>query len=250
MTNPKAGEPRVTAHDRIVADLGRRVVGGTYLVGATIPREEELATELGVGRSVVREALRVLAAKGLVEPRQRRGTQVLPVSRWHSLDPHVLEWRTESGSSAALLSDLVDLRRMIEPAACELAATRATESELSLIGSLARELRLSERDEEMFITADLRFHHALIQAAHNDLLLHVTGAIEAALRLSREVTVHRAGLHRIEQHEEIARAVLSRQSGRARRSMTHLIDLNAADISSVLDRAPLAHSVPTYEIPR
>lgn len=231
-TNRAGRRPR--AHSAIVSDIGRKIISGEYRVGEIIPGEEGLVKSLSVGRSVVREALRVLAAKGLVEPRQRRGTQVLPPHRWRNLDPDILEWRAIAGVDVAFLRDLVDLRRMIEPAACELAAERATDAELELIKSLSRELDLLEDSGDAFIEADLRFHAALLQAAHNDLLLQVGSAIEAGLRMSRAVTVSLGHLTRVHEHEDIAAAVAARKGAPARKAMTKLIDLNAEDIAGVL----------------
>ena len=219
-----------------MAHIGSKIIGGEYAVGAILPREEEFVEQLMVGRSVVREALRVLASKGLVEARPKRGTQVLPTSSWQQLDPDVLAWRVKQGTTGRFLRDLFDIRAMIEPAACGHAAERATDTELELIGALARELEHTEGDEAAFIGADMQFHKALLQAAHNDVLLQVGAAIEAGLRLSRDVTVSIGHSSRVQEHAEVAEAIMARSPARARRAMSQLIDFGAKDITAVLGK--------------
>lgn len=221
-------------HSDVVAHIGAKIIGGEYAVGQILPREEEFVEELAIGRSVVREALRVLASKGLVEARPKRGTQVLPKDSWQLLDPDVLGWRAQRGNSGQFLRDLTDLRAMIEPAACRLAAERATNTELKLIAALGREMEHTEGDELAFIEADMRFHHALLQAAHNDLLVQIGVAIETGLRLSLEVTVSMGHGARVSEHAEVAAAIGARAPARARKAMSHLIELGAQDIAAVL----------------
>jgi GntR family galactonate operon transcriptional repressor len=230
-SQPEDQAPRFRIqHADLVAELGTRIVGGSYEVGQVLPREEELVGEFSVSRSVVREAMRVLASKGLVQAKPKRGTMVLPPQNWQHLDPDVLAWRVSQGTTAKLLSDLFDLRAMIEPAACALAAERATDTELALIASLSREMAHAAADEKEFIEADMRFHGALLSAAHNDLLNQVGAAIETAMRLSREVTVSMAHSSRLPEHAEVAAAVTARSASRARRAMANLIQHGAADI--------------------
>ncbi|TAM71155.1 MAG: FadR family transcriptional regulator [Microbacteriaceae bacterium] len=224
-------------HAAVVAEIGRDIVRGRYQVGDILPREEEFVQKLDVGRGVVREALRVLASKGLVEARPKRGTQVLSATNWQNLDPDILSWREGSTIDRGFLRDLTDLRAMIEPAACVYAAERATDTELQLIGSLARELTHASDNEPAFIEADMQFHRALLQATHNDLLIQVSAAIESGLRLSREVTVSMGHGRRIEEHMRVADAVGARSANKARRAMSALIELSVADIAAVLGEA-------------
>lgn len=234
--NATAGTRRRN-HTSVVAHIGKDIVRGNYAVGDILPREEEFVEQLEVGRGVVREALRVLASKGLVEARPKRGTQVLPKSNWQHLDPDILSWRDGKHVGAKFLRDLTDLRAMIEPAACVLAAERASDTELQLIRSLARELRHAAEDEPAFIEADMQFHRALLQAAHNELLLQVSAGIEVGLRLSREVTVSMGHGRRVKEHMAVADAVCARSASRARRAMSDLIDLSVTDIAAVLGGA-------------
>jgi DNA-binding FadR family transcriptional regulator len=119
------GYPERGQHGRVVHTLGQRIAGGTLAPGDLLPTEEELVGELGVGRSVLREAMKVLAGKGLVESRTRAGTRVRPRERWHLMDPDVLGWRYENAPALADLNDLAGLRIALEPGAARLAAENA-----------------------------------------------------------------------------------------------------------------------------
>ncbi|MSO33154.1 MAG: FadR family transcriptional regulator [Candidatus Nanopelagicaceae bacterium] len=224
-------------HAAVVALIGRDIVNGKYAVGEILPFEEEFVEKLDVGRGVIREALRVLAAKGLVETRPKRGTQVLPSSMWQLLDPEILFWRIGQNFDPKFLRDLTDLRSIIEPAACALAAERASDPELQLIAALARELNYAKDDEFAFIEADLQFHRAIIQSTHNDIFVQIGVAIESVLRLSVEVTVGIGHGRRIAEHEKVAKAVCDRQVSKSRIAMAELIELNVLDIASILGPA-------------
>ena len=236
-----AADPKSTpattrrSHSDVVELIGTEIVSGKYAVGQILPREEEFVETLDVSRGVVREALRVLASKGLVEARPKRGTQVLPMSNWQLLDREVLSWRIGHKVDVNLLRDLNDFRAMIEPAASALAAERATSAELQLISALAREMEYLQDDEFEFIEADMRFHRAILHAAHNDLLIQVGAAVESSLRLSREVTVSIGHGRRVAEHVKVADAVASRNVTRARRAMGDLINLVFDDIATILE---------------
>jgi len=227
--------------------LGRRIVLGEYPVGSIVPREEDLVAELLVGRGVIREAIRVLASKGLLESRSKRGTQVLPADHWHMLDPEVLSWRSTAEIDLQLLRNIADLRAMIEPAACAHAAVRAADAEVSLISSLAREMKLVEGDATTFIEVDMQFHRALFAAAHNDLLMQIGAAIEVGLRLSREVTVSMGHGSRAEEHMEIAAAIAARSPAQAQKAMSRLLAASQSDIAEVLGGGWSRDTVPAAE---
>jgi DNA-binding FadR family transcriptional regulator len=227
-------------HAGVVEEVGRRIVSGTYASGQILPREEDLATELGVSRSVMREALRVLASKGLIEARRKRGTQVLDKEFWAQLDPDVLEWRSLSfggsdGSHGPFWRDLFELRTMIEPEACALAAERATPAEVRVLQGLAREMVLTAHDAVGFRQVDLRFHHALLVASHNALLVQLSSAIETWLRISSSLGEAAHSDHFVGEHVAVAEAIADRHPARARRAMRALIDTGSAKVAAVLD---------------
>src|SRR5690606_2997220 len=100
---------------QVVADLGQRVVSGEWKSGDIMPTEAELVEELQAGRSVVREAMRILSAKGLVRRRQMEGTTVMPRANWRLLDPDLSQWRIEAADRKTLLKDLLQVRLALEP---------------------------------------------------------------------------------------------------------------------------------------
>jgi DNA-binding FadR family transcriptional regulator len=118
--------PSKALHGQVAHKIGRRIAEGSISTGALLPREAELASQFGVSRQAIREALKVLAAKGLVASRRRTGTHVLPRSSWNLLDPDVLAWHPPERVPRDLLKDLIELRFLIEPAAAEAAASRAS----------------------------------------------------------------------------------------------------------------------------
>src|SRR5207244_4849669 len=122
--NEKRLYPAVALHGRVAHEIGRRIVSGAIAEGSLLPRESELAAEHQVSRQAIREALKVLAAKGLVASRRRAGTRVRARAFWNLLDPNVLAWHPAGNVDPTFLNDLVELRQLIEPAAAELAARR------------------------------------------------------------------------------------------------------------------------------
>src|SRR5207247_3167418 len=122
--------PRRGLHGAVVHDLGLRIVQGELEAGESLPTEEELSSELTASRTVLREAIKVLAAKRLVESRPKTGTRVRQRAEWNLLDPDVLAWQLEAGPDRRFLEDTLELRGLIEPAAARLAAVRANEGEI------------------------------------------------------------------------------------------------------------------------
>src|SRR5688572_5540598 len=132
-------------HGRVIDDLGRRIISGEFVAGAPLPGQEECCALLGVSRSVLREALRVLAAKGLVDARPKAGTFVRPRVAWNSLDPDVLDWRLATAEFDKVMDELYELRQMVEPTAAFLAASKA---------KLVDFQRMAEAYEEMAAAGD------------------------------------------------------------------------------------------------
>src|SRR5215471_14211518 len=125
--------PRHGLHGAVVHDIGVRILRGELQPGQLLPNEDELGGSLGVSRTVLREAIKVLAAKRLVESRPKTGTRVRPRDDWNLLDPDVLAWQLAAGPVERFVSDLFELRQMIEPPAAAIAARRATPAEIRRI---------------------------------------------------------------------------------------------------------------------
>ncbi|MEV7869981.1 FadR/GntR family transcriptional regulator [Streptomyces sp. NPDC088124] len=194
-------------HGQAVEELGRRIIRGDYPPGSVID-SVGLEAELGVSKTVVREALRVLASKGLIESRQKRGTTIRPRADWNLLDSDLLRWQGSSAPTDGFLEDLAEVRAIVEPAGARLAAVRRTESDLDAMRLALDAMAAAGADMDAMVEADLAFHRALLDAAHNKLLSRMEVVIEAGLRI-RDRIVHGAQRFSdsIPVHRELLRAV-------------------------------------------
>ncbi len=180
------GYPRRGLHGRVVSDLGLRIVAGAWPSGAPLPNEDELAAELGVSRTVVREAIKVLQAKGLVEVKPRTGTRVRPRRSWNLLDADVVAWQFADMERGEDLRELYEIRATIETTAARLAAERRTDAQLSEIDANQRRIEAASAEPLAFRAAELDFHDAVVEAAQNSLLSHVGAMIRVALEAAGE----------------------------------------------------------------
>ncbi|WP_424213941.1 FadR/GntR family transcriptional regulator [Streptomyces sp. BI20] len=178
-------------HKTAVEGLARRIFDGTYAEGAILdlPR---LMGELDVSQTVLREALKVLMAKGLVDARQRRGTFVRPKEDWNLLDADVLRWRLAAGASDSFFADLLELRRSIEPAAAAQAALRATPEDHEALTAALIAMAAAGPDPVLHVRADASFHMALLTASHNRFFAQMYRVIIPAL-VQRDRAVHGPG---------------------------------------------------------
>lgn len=174
----------------MVQALGAAIVRGEITSGTVLPPEFELAERYGAGRSVVREAVKILTAKGLLSVRPRHGTQVRPLHEWTLLDPDVLGWmRNEDGLDRHLLLALEETRAIIEPEAAALAAARATPDDLARIRAALTAMEADQNTPQAAIAADKRFHLAILDATNNPILRSFRGAIDAILSAMFDFTV-------------------------------------------------------------
>lgn len=202
-----------------------------------MPDETALSEQFGVSRTVVREAIKVLASKGLVETRPKVGTQVRPRRDWNLLDSDVLAWRYEVGPDEGFLEDVSEVRAIIEPAAAALAAKRATADEVNQILSWCSRMEAAAaEDGDDYIDADMGFHTAMLDACHNDLLAQLSDTITMALRLSRRLTVTVPGssIAAMPAHWAVAHAIGDRDPHTADHAMRELLRATAADIERAL----------------
>lgn len=177
---PAAGYAMHGLQGRVINAVGSQIVGGRFAPGDVLPTEAELTAEHKVSRTPVREAMRVLAAKGMVEFRRKLGTRVRPREQWNVFDADILRWHHEQGLGEGLLIDLVETRQLLEPAAARLAAARATMEDLGRIERAV--LAMTDRDGGLagYALADVEFHLAVYAASHN-LLLRQFGSVVADL---------------------------------------------------------------------
>jgi GntR family transcriptional regulator, galactonate operon transcriptional repressor len=174
-------------HGQTVETLGSRIVAGKYAPGTALSLDA-LEAEFGISKSVLREALRVLAAKGLVDARQKRGTVIRPRSSWSLLDADLLRWQGGQ-PDAAFFSNLAEVRSIVEPAGARLAAARRDDRDLADLRSALDRMADAGTDAGAVVEADLAFHRAMLDAAHNELLSRMEVVIEAGLR-ARDAVVH------------------------------------------------------------
>ncbi len=223
-------------HDQVVHLLARRILRQELASGDILPNEADLCAELGVSRTVLREAIKVLASKGFVQTRTKVGTRVLPRSSWRTLDPDVLAWQYEDAErDDHLLRNLLDMRRAIEPACAEMAALRADETAIAIIAAAYRRMERTLAQSQEFIQADMEFHAAIIAACRNELLDQLSMTIDAALRATRRVTTQLPGssIASLPLHRAVLDAIQGRDPATAHMCMRELIDSAADDIERV-----------------
>ncbi len=215
-------------HGETVETIGSRIVNGYYAPGSQLT-PQQLERELGISNTVLREAMRVLAAKGLVESRQKLGTVVKPRSSWSLLDADLLRWQ-EGHEDASFLYDLAEVRFIIEPAAARLAALRRTDRDLADLRDALRAMIDAGADGTGVIDADLAFHRALLNAAHNELLSRMEFILEAGLR-ARDMLVHNRSdwPDSVPVHRAILAAVEARDSAAAEHAVLELLDQALTD---------------------
>lgn len=230
----------------VITELGRAIVSGRFAPGELLPREPELMAEFSASRPSLREALKVLAAKGLIEMRQKVGTRVRPRDLWNTFDSDVLGWHLgEEGTSPAqrdgMLRDLIELRQVIEPNAAQLAAGRATMEDLRRIRTALQAMEAATRDMASYARADVEFHMAVFTASHNVLLARFAHLVADFLRVS--FSIQQEALNerdnRIEddvaQHRLVFEAINSGEGESAARAMRNVILNGKNSLLAALD---------------
>lgn len=223
-------------HGNTLDRLGAEIVGGRYAAGASMPPEPALCEELGVSRTVVREAVKSLVAKGLVSTGPKVGTRVLPPEQWNWFDPDVIMWQSKVGLTREFLRDLQELRRVVEPAAVRMAAERATPQDIEGIETAFAGMKKAVEEGGDYVAHDLRFHQGLLRASHNRMLVQMSKALAALLRTSFEVSTTRKDGPRnsLPLHRAVLDAVIARQPQAAEEAVRVLIDGAREDIETVL----------------
>jgi DNA-binding FadR family transcriptional regulator len=205
--------------------LGVEILSGNYPPGHTLPNEIDFSNELAISRSVYREAIRILAAKGLVESRPKFGTRVTPRNKWNMLDPEVLGWMFDAEPSESFIKSLFELRVITEPAAAELAAMRRTQAHIDAMHGFLEIMAKETLSSEAGRNADLEFHRTLIAATDNEALVSLGASIEAAVAWTTRYKAKHNALTRdsIPDHRRVLEAIAAGDVGEARWSMESLI---------------------------
>jgi len=199
-------------HARVVNALGQEIVDGTAAPGEIL-NLDRLSERFSVSRSVLREALRVLQSVGMVEPRQRVGTQVLPRQRWDLFNPQIIQWRGQ-GDYFAQMREMLELRLGIEPVAARLSARLMTPAQRDAISRAADVMVQADlaQDGRRYLEADVDFHTLILQGSGNAVMAHFAGTVAALLRTREQekrftITEYTpASAHR---HNDLAAALLA-----------------------------------------
>jgi GntR family transcriptional regulator, galactonate operon transcriptional repressor len=229
---------RQNLSEQVVRQIGLSIMHNDFKPGDTLSSEPELSLQFNVSRPVMREALKILSAKGLIESRPRTGTKVRPRADWNFLDPDVIGWLYEVGPERPFLDALCEVRLMFEPMAARLAATRATDDEIKTIEECYSRMEKGVSSPETYIPADLTFHAAICAAAHNEILQKITETLTTSLLVSRVVTSHLPGanLAAMPFHWSVAEAIRKRDGQAAEEAMRELVILTTGDIQRALDQ--------------
>ncbi|WP_436531924.1 FadR/GntR family transcriptional regulator [Actinoplanes sp. HUAS TT8] len=225
-------------HGQVLEVLAQRILTGQLAEGETLDMTG-LQAEFDVSLTVLRETLRVLAAKGMVDARPKRGTFVRPRSNWSLLDGDVLRWQfARSHHQPGLFDDLHELRGIVEPGAASLAAARATPDDLAALDTALADMAAAGSDAAAAVAADLAFHRALLAATHNELIQRMEVVIETGLA-ERDRLVHGADgpTDPVPSHKAVVEAIRRHNPAQAARAMNKLLDQAVEDVAR-LESAP------------
>jgi DNA-binding FadR family transcriptional regulator len=222
----------------VAREIANLIVTGVWHEGLTLPREIELASQFAVSRTSIRESLSILKAKGLIAARQKAGTHVRERVNWNMLDAELLEWTLAQRPTEDFARQLLEVRRIVEPEACAICAARGSDTDLARIERAFRDMDTAGMDRQAFAEPDLRFHRAILTATGNDFLIAFGATVEAALRLSFQLSTRNPGAPRksLPYHRAVLDELWARNADRARRAMHELIDLTERNIVSAMSR--------------
>lgn len=222
----------------IARDLGVKIVSGRYRPGTVLEGEVAASLQRQVSRSAYREAVRILAAKGLVDSRPKMGTRVSARADWQLLDPDVLSWIFATEPDEALVAALFELRRIVEPEAAALAARRRSKAQLERMQDALARMQAHTLKTEQGRAADQEFHATLLEAADNPFLVSLTSGIGAAVAQTTLFKQQRRPLRRdpIPDHQKVLKAVAARDADAAHVAMMDLLDLAFTDTAKARKR--------------
>lgn len=220
---------------RMVQALGRSIISGEYNDNEPLPTEAELCEKFGVSRSAVREAIKMLLAKGLINSRPRQGIRILPENEWNIFDPDVLKWILESKPSKAVLREFFQLRYAIEPEAAALAARYGTPEQLADIAKSLERMKLTQPFSEESLQADIDFHVSILQASNNRFYFRLRDFIQTALRVTITYTATAKGDQEstVAEHRRVLDSIQNKDAAEARKNMAKLVE----DALDFLDKA-------------
>jgi DNA-binding FadR family transcriptional regulator len=226
------------ANDFLAAALGGEIIAGVYPPGSRLPSEASLLERFKVSRPTLREAFRVLAAKGLIVSRQKVGTSVRPKSDWNMLDPDFLAWHLRTALNEDFVNDLFQLRQMVEPQAAYLAAQSRDPAALERISAAYADMERSNGVADDVTDADLRFHQAILDATGNLFIGALGGLIDTALVGTFQLGWRAAASirdDRLHQHRSVLKAISEGKPEEARDRMAELLQDSVGDVRREMD---------------
>lgn len=219
--------------------LGRMIARGEFAVGATIPMEADLVKMLGVSRTVVREAIKVLSGKGMLRTARRYGTRVLPFDNWNLIDPDVISWHDPNSPTAArIFRESTRLRFIVEPEAAALAARNASREQRETIACAAEHIHPEPFGYDGMIAEDYTFHATILEATGNVMLRQLQGLILALLQFSYPTGARAVPDEKVSRrnHIAVAESILAADAPQARARMISMLEQNMA-IANKIDAA-------------
>jgi DNA-binding FadR family transcriptional regulator len=225
----------------VAVELLDRIIAGEFPPGSSVPGELELSAKHEVSRMTVREAMKTLEAQRILSVERGRGTFVNPLNRWASLEA-VLRAASEGQNEAVASVQLIELRRMLETGACELAATRIGEADIQALFSNVAAMRAAHQvnDVGAFVEADLAFHDLILRASENVFVAVLFEPLQRVLEKRRAETsaVRTIQEHAIGHHQRIAEALESRDPAKAREAMDSHMQQTLDDLKNLVLQAP------------
>lgn len=212
---------------QLLNDIGLAIVKGEYAPDKPFPTESDLCDHYGVSRSIVREVVKMLSSMGMLASKARKGTWVLDAHERNVLDPQVLKWMLSTDASLELLTEFVEIRREIEPAAAALAAEEANEEDIEVMEQALERMRLChDAGGEEALEADIAFHLSILKASGNRFMQQMRYLVESALRVSIQLTNEFKGVSHasFKDHQTIAQAIKAGKAGVAKNMSLKLID--------------------------
>lgn len=234
-----------TLHRRTLHQLGEAICLGQYQPGDVLPAEPILGERLGVSRIVVREVIKSLASKGMLEVRRKTGTVVLDPSRWSLFDPDIIAWRASTATmNGTLAKELMELRSIVEPAACRFAAQRISADERSTLRAALDAMQRAIDGEGDYVAADLAFHTTILKACRNQFVQQMQNAMGAILHTSFEIVSATPGGPARSQpmHQALCQAIEQGNPEAAERAARTIIDQAERDLQERLSAIAPAHT--------
>ena len=233
----KIGTPD-NLHSRVTKALGLRLIQAQDAGEQTaFPSEAEMCEQLGVSRSILREAVKVLADKGMVVVRPRSGTRARPRSDWNLLDPDILCWQAEAKPDGRFLLELCEVRLAIEPTASGFAAVRATAEEIAAMAACLErvEARNGAAPHEI-VRGNLEFYEAVVAASHNPMFRQLSASLRLPMQVVLSYTVRLPAVRTLERdaHRSLYEAIVRHDPRAARTAAEEIVGFAMLAVEQVM----------------